>query len=196
MSAIQRSVTYFQSPGKENTHETIALAKERVHALGIKKVLVATTSGETGALAASRLGSCELIAVTHSAGFREPNTQEFQLEYRSVIESAGGVVLTAQHALGGVNRAVRRKLNTFMTDEIIAHTLRIFSQGVKVSFEMAMMAADAGLVRADEPVMCIAGTGRGADTAVILVPANAQDFFEIRLIELVCLPAPAHPEFG
>jgi hypothetical protein len=57
---------------------------------------------------------------------------------------------------------------------------------------MALMAADAGLVRTDELVLAIAGTGRGADTAVVLKPANAQTFFDLRFLEIICMPAPGH----
>jgi hypothetical protein len=193
MKELNRSTTYFQHSGRENTQRTLELARDRARELGIKKALVATTSGETGALAASRFSGIEIIAITHSTGFSKPNVQEFQMEHRSVIESAGGKVLTAQHALGGVNRAVRKKLNTFQLDEIIASTLRIFGQGMKVVFEISLMAADAGLVRTDEPILAIAGSGRGADTAVILLPANAQTFFEIVPLEIICMPSPAHP---
>ena len=34
----------------------------------------------------------------------------------------------------------------------------------------------------------IAGTGRGADTAVVLTPAHAQDLFELKVHEIVCKP--------
>ena len=50
------------------------------------------------------------------------------------------------------------------------------------------MAADAGLVRAGEPCIAIAGTGRGADTAVVLIPANAQDFFDLKIMEILAKP--------
>lgn len=195
MKQLSIATTYFDGKGTDYTQETLTLARERIDALGIRKCLVATTTGQTGALAASRLRHCQLIAVTHSTGFREPDTQELLFEHKVVIESAGGILLTAQHALGGVNRAIRRKMNTFQPDEIIANTLRIFGQGMKVAFEMCLMAADAGLVRTDEPVMCIAGSGRGADTAVVMKPANAQDFFDLQVIEIVCMPSPNHAGF-
>ena len=34
----------------------------------------------------------------------------------------------------------------------------------------------------------IAGTGRGADTAVVLKPVNTVDFFDIRIKEILCKP--------
>jgi hypothetical protein len=58
---------------------------------------------------------------------------------------------------------------------------------------MCLMAADAGLVRTDEAVIAVAGTGRGADTAAVLKPTNAQSFFDLRFLEIICMPAPGHP---
>jgi hypothetical protein len=114
--------------------------------------------------------------------------QQLTPENRASIEDAGATILTCQHAFGGVNRAVRRKWGTYQLDEIIAQTLRTFGEGVKVCFEIALMAADAGLVRVGEPCVAIAGTGRGADTAVVLVPANAQDAFDLRVMEILAKP--------
>ncbi|HMD67671.1 MAG TPA: hypothetical protein VKF42_02260, partial [Chitinivibrionales bacterium] len=101
---------------------------------------------------------------------------------------AGCRVCTCQHAFGGVNRAVRRILNTYQLDEILAYTLRTMGQGFKVCVEIAVMAADAGLVSTKREALCIAGTGTGCDTAVVLTPTNAQSFFELKIHEIVCKP--------
>jgi len=130
-----------------------------------------------------------LVVVTHSTGFREPNSQELTAENRAAIEAVGATILTAQHAFGGVGRAVRKKLGTYQIDEIIAYTLRTFCQGIKVCAEMALMAADAGLARVGEPTLVIAGAGRGADTAVLLLPTHAQTFFDLRFLEVLCMPS-------
>jgi hypothetical protein len=185
--------TYFTQPGPANTTRTLELAHARAAALNIHKILVATTSGATGVQAAQTLRGLEVIVVTHSAGFRKPDAQELVAENRRAIEAAGSTILTCQHAFGGVGRAVRKKLGTYEVDEIMAYTLRTFCEGIKVAAEMCLMAADAGLVRTDELVIAIAGTGRGADTAAILKPANAQTFFDLRFLEIICMPAPGHP---
>jgi hypothetical protein len=192
MSEIVSSCVYYRRTGPMNTARTLELAGARARALRIRKILVATTSGATGVQAAKALAGLEVIAVTHSTGFGEPDTQELSAENRAAIESAGATILTCQHAFGGVGRAVRKKLGTYQLEEIIAYSLRTFCEGIKVVAEMALMAADAGLVRTDEPVLAIAGTGRGADTAVILKPANAQTFFDLRFLEILCMPAPGH----
>jgi hypothetical protein len=182
------SVTYFARPGKENTGPTLKIAKEAAERLGIRQVLIASTSGDTGRKAAELFADLGLVVVTHSAGFHGPNTHQLTVENREAILAQGARLLTCQHAFGGVNRAVRRKLATYQLDEIIAYTLRIFGEGMKVACEITLMAADAGLIRTDEPVLAIAGTGSGADTAVVLRAANAQDFFDLRVNEILCKP--------
>jgi hypothetical protein len=190
---ISTQTVYFAKGGPENTERTLALAYERAKALGITTMLVATTSGKTALYAAELCQEIKVIAVTHSTGFREPDRQELTPDNRAAIELAGAQILTCQHALGGVNRAVRKKWGTYQLDEIIAYTLRILGQGVKVVAEISLMAADAGLVRTDEPVMAVGGSGRGADTAAVVLPTNAQTFFDLQIPEIVCRPAPKHP---
>jgi hypothetical protein len=193
MAEIATTCVYFTQTGPQNTGRALELALARAETLGIRKALVATTTGATGVQAAQMLRGLEVIAVTHSTGFPEPNFQQLTPENRATIEAAGAKILTCQHAFGGVGRAVRKKLGTYELEEIIAFTLRTFCEGIKVGIEMALMAADAGLIRTDEPVIAIAGTGRGADTAFILRPANAQAFFDLRVLEIICMPAPGHP---
>jgi len=188
MSAMTVQSIYFEKPGPQNTARTLEIAQQRADELSIRTVLVASTRGETGVQAAQQFQGYDVVVVTHSSGFREPNTQELTEEKRAAIEAAGAKVLTCQHAFGGVNRAVREKLGTYLTDEIIAYTLRTFGEVMKVCLEIVVMAADAGLVRVGEPCIAIAGTGRGADTAVVLVPANAQQFFDLRVMEVLAKP--------
>lgn len=188
MAEIVIPVVYFEQPGPQNTDHTLEAARQRAEALGVRTILVASTTGETGVKAVEAFRGYDVVVVTHSTGMHAPNVQELLPEHRAVIEAAGGHVLTCQHAFGGVNRAVRRKLKTYLTDEIIAYTLRTFGEGVKVCLEIALMAADAGLVRVDQPAIAIAGTGRGADTALLLIPANAQDFFDLRVMEVIAKP--------
>lgn len=188
MADLSYETLYFETPGPQNTEKTLERALKRAKSLGIKDIIVASTKGETGIKAAEIFKGYNLIVVTHSTGFREPDIQELPPEKKEEIEKKGGKVLTCQHSFGGVNRAVRKKLGTYQTDEIIAHTLRIFGEGMKVVVEIALMAADAGLIRTDKESIAIAGTGKGADTALVLKPANAQTFFDLEMREILCKP--------
>ncbi len=96
--------------------------------------------------------------------------------------------MTALHAFGTLGRAVKNKFGVIQVDEIIAHVLRLFSQGVKVGCECACMAADAGMIRTDEEAISIGGSGGGADTAIVLMPSNTHRFFDTRIKEIICKP--------
>ncbi|MGB2697458.1 MAG: pyruvate kinase alpha/beta domain-containing protein [Candidatus Zixiibacteriota bacterium] len=179
---------YFENPGPQNTDKTLKLALIRAKSLGIKDIVVASTKGETGIKAAEIFKDYNLVVVTHSTGFREPDFQEMPQKRKEEIESKGGKVLTCQHAFGGVNRAVRKKMGTYQLDEIIAYTFRTFCEGMKVAVEIILMAADAGLIRTDKEAITIAGTGQGADTALVVKPANAQNLFDLEIREILCKP--------
>ncbi|MGD2295043.1 MAG: pyruvate kinase alpha/beta domain-containing protein [Candidatus Aminicenantes bacterium] len=179
---------YFKSTGGKNTERALEIAASRAEELGIQNVVVASSSGRTGLMAAELFKVKNLAIVTHSTGFMEPDYQELRPEYRTQLEKSGAKLLTCQHALGGVGRAVRKKLGTYELEEIIAYTLRIFGEGTKVAIEIALMAADAGLISTKEPCIAVGGTSQGADTAVLLCPANAQTFFDLRIIEFLAKP--------
>lgn len=193
MSEVTIATTYFKDYGEVNTARTIELARDRAMKLGIHTILVASTSGATGVLATQMLTGFEVIVISHSTGFRKPDIQELTEANCKIIEAGSARIFTGAHIFGGINRAIRLKYETYQVDEIIANTLRIFGQGMKVAFEIAMMAADAGLVRTDTPLVCITGTNVGADTAVVAIPTHAQTFFDLKVLEIVCMPAPRHP---
>lgn len=195
MNELVLQTVYFARPGGENTDRVLELARARAEALEIRKAIVATSTGATGVRAAELLPGFEIVAVTHSAGFLGPDVQDLTPENAARLAELGVKVFTGQHAFGGVGRAVRKLWGTYQVDEIMAQTLRLFGQGMKVAFEIALMAADAGLVSTQSPVLVIAGAKQGADTAVILVPANAQTLFELKPLEIVCMPSPKHPVF-
>ncbi len=173
---------------RQSTGEVLRIARQRAGELGIKTIVVASTNGDTAVKAMEAFKGFRVVIVTHSTGFHEPDTQEFTEEDRKLVESKGGILLTTSHAFAGVSRALRRKFETIAIGEIVANILRIFGQGMKVACEIAMMAADSGLVRTDEDVISIAGTGRGADTAIVLKPVNTHKFFDLKVREILCKP--------
>jgi hypothetical protein len=179
---------YFEQAGPDNTGRVVELVAARARELGIQHVLVASTSGATGLQVARALPDLNVTVVTHSAGFAGPNQQSLTDENRAAIQKAGAHILTCQHALGGIGRAVRRKLGSYQIDEIVAFALRTFCQGIKVCCEITVMAADAGCVPVGEEIIAIGGTGQGADAAAVIRAANAQDFFDLRVLEIICKP--------
>ena len=49
---MEEKVIYFETTGKENTHEVLTLVKERAEARGITKIILASTRGDTARMAA------------------------------------------------------------------------------------------------------------------------------------------------
>jgi hypothetical protein len=134
------------------------------------------------------LNGINLIVVAGAVGYRAPNTHRMEPKNRSVIERSGGSVLFAGHAFGMIGRAVNRKFGAIQIDELIAHVLRLFCQGVKVGCEISCMAADAGLVQTGVECIAVGGTGKGADTAIVIRPGNTHNFFDTRVLEIICRP--------
>lgn len=190
---VELKVTYFEKAGKHNTEETLKIAKNVADERGIKDIIIASTVGETGVQAADIFPTknFNLVVVTHSYGFMKNIRQELDDNNRNILEKKNVKILSATHALSGVERAFRSGLKPpiWFPVELIAKTIRsVFGEGIKVCMEISMMAADAGLIDIEKDVICIAGTGRGADTAVILKPAYSSDFLKMKVREILCKP--------
>jgi hypothetical protein len=185
---MEAKIVYFDEPGGKNTDEVLLLAKRRAEELGLKTILVASTTGDTALKAMEVFKGARIVVVSHFTGMRGPNIQEFTEENRQKLLSADVPLLTATHTFSGLGRAMRKKFKMYLFEEVVANTLRLFGQGMKVVCEITLMAADAGLVRTDEDIVVIGGSSRGADTAVVLRPVNSEDFFDLKVKEILCKP--------
>ena len=187
--ASKKSILYFTEPDEVNTDETLKAVKERADELKIRDIIVASTRGGSGLKAIAAFKDYNVVVVTHSTGLREPGVQELSEEMAEKIKAGGGRILTATHAFSGVNRAIQKKFDTVYPTGIIAQTLRLFSQGMKVCVEITAMAADAGMIPVDKDVVAIAGSGRGADTAIVVKPATAHNLFDMVIKEIITKPS-------
>jgi len=185
----RKEILYFESTGEVNTDETLEIAKERADELGIVDVIVASTRGGTGVKAVELFKGYNVVVVPHVTGLREPGQQELSEENMKKIQEGGGKIVIAAHTFSGVNRAIQAKWDTMYPGGIIAQTLRLFGQGMKVVVEIAAMAADSGASSADKDVLVVAGSGRGADTVVVMKPANSHRLFDMVVKEIVAKPS-------
>ena len=181
----------FEKPGKHNTEEACRIALERAAFVGAP-IIAATTEGDSSAalcrLAAETGFKGPVVIVTHAYGSRVPGENALKKECRDEMISHGAVLVTAAHALSGAERAMSTQFKGIYPLEIIANTLRMLSQGVKVVVEIGSMALDAGAVPYGVPVVALGGTGRGLDTAVLMHPAHANRIFETKIHEILCMP--------
>jgi hypothetical protein len=188
---VEGKVFYFEKKGSVNTDRALDIALACCEEKGIRKIVVASSTGKTALrLHDKAKPSIEVIAVTYGAGskYRE-EVEEFNRNRETLVEK-GIRVVRGIHALSATERTFENKYKSgFIPLNIVADTLRMFSQGMKVCVEVAVMAAEAGFVTPDEEVVAVGGTGGGADTAVVLKPAYAAGMFETKFKAVLCMPA-------
>lgn len=187
---MEKKIVYFEKPGKENTEACVGIVKDTVRDFGNKHLVVASTSGDSGVFFSEALknSGVNIVVVTHCAGFKEPNSSEMPHDIRQRIESTGGKVLTGTMITHSLETAFAAKFNGLYPTLIVAQALRRFGEGAKVCCEIVMMAVDAGLVPEGEEVMAAAGTGRGADTVMIIKSAASKRFFDLKVLEIAAKP--------
>ena len=179
---MEEKIVYFEKPGKENAAEVIRLVKERAQARGIKKVVMASTRGDTArTMAESCKGTgLQLVVVPWQYGFRD--TQPFPRELVAELQGKGhqvhfGTMPFHTDELYGVG-----------TPTLMANLLRIFGQGTKVCVEILMMACDGGCIDIGEKVIAVAGSGAGADTAIVATASSSNKMKGLRVHEIICKP--------
>jgi len=179
---LEEKITYFEEPGKNNTEETLKLAIEKAKSCGIKKIILASTRGDTARLAAERLAGTgiTMVVIPHQYGFGP--SQRFPSELIRTLEQQGHCVHFGTMLFHTDN------LYDMKSPTLIATLLRTFCQGMKVCVEMTLMAVDGGRVATGEQIVVVAGTGRGADTAVVIVAASSRDLTNLHVTEIICKP--------
>jgi len=184
---MEEADMYFDRPGKDNTGQTLTLAAQRAKELSINEVVVASTTGFTAYKAIEIFNGCRLTAVTYHSGFKEPFKNEMSADVKADLQLKDITVVAASHALSGVERSIAKKHSGVYPVLIMADTLRLFGQGIKVAVEVAVMAADAGALTGND-IIAIGGSGHGADAALVLKPAHQNNFFDMRIREIICKP--------
>lgn len=190
---IKRDIVYFEKAGSQNTDDTIRLAADRAKELGIKYVVVASVSGETGVKAARAFADTDVkvIVIGHHVGFSGPGQRDFEDRYLKELTEMGIPIVEMSHALSGVERSITRRLGGASRVESIAEALRtLIGVGTKVCVEISIMAADGGYVPVDgkTEIIALGGTWPGVDTACVIKPAHANNFFDLQVREFVCMP--------
>jgi len=181
---------YFEKLGKMNTTKTIEIAVTRAKEIGCRKIAVASISGWLGLkmLVATMDSGIEVIVMGRQYGLaKAKHNKIISEETKEKILAGGGRLLFSTIAVGGIARMPGCDGAAVARD-----TLMMFSPGMKVCVETAIMCADAGLVNAGEELICVAGTKAGADTAVVILPSTSTFAWDgehgLRIKEVLCKP--------
>lgn len=177
-------MTLFPTKGKTKTEMIAKLAVQAALDRGINHIVIASCTGES----ARYFESLKLnrVVVTRAYGFAGKGKNKMTEETRQKLVSQGFKVCTATHVLSGAERGLSKKFGGINPVEIMAHTLRMFGQGLKVAVECAVMALDAGLIPYGEKIIALGGTEEGLDTCIILSPEHANAILDSRIHEIIC----------
>jgi len=180
---MESKIVYFGERRSENTDLTFNLVQEKLKTTGIRKLVIASTTGATARKAMDffKDAGVRLVVVPHQFDFRR-KVNPFPHELVRSLRDLGHEV--------HFGTMLFHTGNLYESSALIlmANLLRCFSQGVKVCFEMVLMATDGGYSVPGEKLIAMAGTVRGADTALVMQAASSQHLKRLRVHEIICKP--------
>ncbi|WOF15407.1 hypothetical protein F1737_01255 [Methanoplanus sp. FWC-SCC4] len=193
MSFTAKNTYYFEKPGPLNTEDAARFSVERAQELGISKIVVASSKGQTARVFYEAVKDTEidLVVVTHVVGFREPGVWEFPSEIAEELESKGVSIIKGTHTLSGMERAMsgNPKLGGSSRTEAVAEALRkTVAVGLKVAVECTLIAADQGAIPVNDEIIAVGGTATGADTVCVIKPSHTSKYFDLQVREIVAMP--------
>ena len=194
---VKRQVYCFDESGEENTQWVIEAVSQRLEVGGIRQVIIASTSGETAvAFARSLKGKAELICVSE-APYRREWGEEWpclKQEFRQELESLGvNIMDNVPYVFHNSVMEAARWPNT-SPERLVKETLYCFGQGMKVAVDVALTAVSCGYVAPYQDVIGVGGSGKGADTAIILRATYPASLFDkdpakrLEIKEIIAMP--------
>jgi uncharacterized protein len=204
-------VVHFSEPGPQNTERTLEVARDRLRALGLKHVVVASDTGKTGRRVIELFGSeCSVIVVSNPPGLTIPLSKlhaylpRFKA-HRDALAQRGvqavPVSLTPEDASALERNGARvvridwRRFQGFTRSDL--RSLDGYGVGVRVALCICVAAYLERALPLESEVLALAGTGfggGGADTAAVV--RVAQRWPDWRLLEVLARPRVSPPSEG
>jgi len=194
---VKRQVYYFDEPGKENTESVIEAVSRRLQAGGIKTVIIASTSGETAVKFARSLGDkVELICVSQAPYRREWGERWpcLKQKFRRQLQRLGVVVIDKAPYIFHNSVLEAAPWSGTFPERLVKETLYCFGQGMKVAVEVVLIGVSCGYVTPYEDVIGVGGSGKGADTAILLRATYPACLFDkdpgkrLEIKEIIAMP--------
>lgn len=198
-----KRILCFRRPGPHNTDNVIRAAKRRAKAAAdVKYVVVASITGRTALRVAEELKKSGIIVVCVSgfAGWDTYHGIEYPFvkgDIRKRLEELNvPLVDKMPSCLSGdtIDYGLAR-YGYIPASWTVAETLEaVGGYGLKTAVEVVLMATDSGTVPPSESVISIAGTDRGADTAIVAKTAYSSLMFSqdsskrFQVMEIIAMP--------
>lgn len=178
----------FEKAGKQNTEQTLEMAAIRARRDNVHLVVASTRGGtaEAAVRAAEKEGILDKLVIVGSVV--DKGVQKMSAEVQQLLRDKCVPLVITSHVLSGAERGLSTKMGGVYPVEVIAHSLRMLGQGMKVCVECGVMALDCAAIPYGEAIVAVGGTGGGADTACVLTPAGANAILECKIHEILCKP--------
>lgn len=195
-------ILYFEKPGSHNTDSVVQVVKERMEDGDIKYVVVASISGQTALKVAEELRGLDVFVVCISGfpGWLSIHGIEYPFvrgEIRERLEKLNVPIVdkTPSTLSGDTIDYGLARYGYIPASWVMAETLEaVGGYGLKTAVEAILMATDCGVVPPSTNVVSVAGTDKGADTAIIAKSTfSAWTFSEdsnrrFQILEILAMP--------
>ncbi len=197
VKVLKRQVYYFEEAGPENTNLVIEAVSQRLESGGVRKVVVASTSGETAVRLARKLKDKAEIICVSEAPYRRERGADWPCiipEIKKKLEKLGVAVIDKAPEVFFNSVLEAAPWGNAFPERLVRETLYCFGQGMKVAVEVALVAVSCGYITPFEDVIGIGGMGSGADTAILLKATYPPCLFDkdpskrLEIKEIIAMP--------
>jgi uncharacterized protein len=171
---------FFENPGAENTANVVQAVRRRLRREDIHKVLVASESGQLALELGKAFAPVSVICVTYDPATRR-KYQKPELRKDELVRQGLTVVDTIPEPLtrGLTFRNWWEKKTVNLpgpsADLFWMTLICVGGHGFRTAVEIVFIAVEAGVVRVGERVVSMAGTGWGADSAIVMTASRFED---------------------
>ena len=162
-------VFYFEAPGERNTNTTLKTVREWAQKYKIKSVFVPSKSGNTAQKAYN---------LFKNAGI--------QLTIVGTDPNIFSSEILARLRDNGIRVCFYKDIPYTYTLEMKT-AYRRMGEGFKVAVELGIIAAYLDEGRTDD-VICLGGTKKGVDTALVIKPSKSETFDQLEVREIIAKP--------
>jgi hypothetical protein len=184
----KRMVRFFESPGEDNTNDVIRAMLDRAKEGDIEAVIVASISGNTAVKVAEKLKkgglSIKVVCVSGPQSWEKYPEYKFPLikeETRKKMNALGVQVINDVEE--PFKPVTFRNWWEKKTVEVLRPESDLFwmtlicvgGHGFRTAVEVVFMSVEAKTIEEGDKVISIAGTGTGADTAIVMTASRFED---------------------
>jgi uncharacterized protein len=182
---LSRKIVYFEDGGPENTDALIDAVKEALIDLGVRKVVVASTSGDSAVRVAEKLEGTgvKIVAVGHQSGFPVPGQRFSDVNVDRLRSLGADVCLGTDVLTNSVRQRERLGASPLSIITQMLSTLRM-----KVNVEVVLKATDGGFLAPGERVVSLAGSHSGLDTAIVFEAQDSAKILDLKIGEIIAIP--------